>query len=277
MAVYNILKALEMKGVLNNTIIVFSSDNGGAVNGYENNWASNYPLRGGKGYYYEGGVRANAFVWGKKFEKRKGDVSYDLMHISDWLPTLYEAAGGSISHLGNISSFSMLGVLTGKTETNERTEVLINLNPANNSKALKLGSFKYMLNPHDLVSPEYDYWIQAPGSYPDTNETVLPNSAKAQIWCGEIPHNVNFSCYSKVTGLNECLYDIDNDPCEYNNLVDSPYYGQVKQKILDRIKYWEKLQVGPMLPPYDDMANPNYHNHAWVPWTNNATIPNNRV
>jgi arylsulfatase A-like enzyme len=41
---------------------------------------------------WEGGIRTAAFVWSKLLTKRK-TLPNQLMHISDWLPTLYEAAG----------------------------------------------------------------------------------------------------------------------------------------------------------------------------------------
>ncbi|KAG0417696.1 hypothetical protein HPB47_005408 [Ixodes persulcatus] len=52
----------------------------------------NWPLRGAKFTLWEGRVRVPAFVWSPKFLKRSR-VSNQLMHISDWLPTLYTAAG----------------------------------------------------------------------------------------------------------------------------------------------------------------------------------------
>ena len=50
-------KALEEKGILDNTIIVFTTDNGGPANGFDYNWANNAPLRGLKATLWEGGVR----------------------------------------------------------------------------------------------------------------------------------------------------------------------------------------------------------------------------
>ena len=44
-AVGNVTKALHRRGMLNNTIIVFSTDNGGPAAGYDLNYASNWPLR----------------------------------------------------------------------------------------------------------------------------------------------------------------------------------------------------------------------------------------
>ena len=44
-AVGNITKALKDSGMMENSIIVFSTDNGGPANGYNRNMASNWPLR----------------------------------------------------------------------------------------------------------------------------------------------------------------------------------------------------------------------------------------
>ena len=53
-AVATVETALREKGILNNTLIIFSSDNGGPTDGTNNNMMSNFPLRGGKGSTWEG-------------------------------------------------------------------------------------------------------------------------------------------------------------------------------------------------------------------------------
>lgn len=86
-SVGQIVEALDSKNMLQNSIIVFISDNGAPTIGAFMNWGSNYPLRGIKDTLFEGGVRDVAFVWSPLIVQN-GRVSYDLIHVSDWLPTL---------------------------------------------------------------------------------------------------------------------------------------------------------------------------------------------
>ena len=90
----NVTAALAAKGMLNNTLIVFTSDNGGPTTTGDGIGARNWPLRGGKHSIWEGGVRATAFVSGAGLSPEVGGTPYgNLMHGADWLPTLSAVAG----------------------------------------------------------------------------------------------------------------------------------------------------------------------------------------
>jgi arylsulfatase A-like enzyme len=92
--------ALERTGQRDNTLIVFTSDNGG-IESLKNAYvgdvgdsrlnSENDPLRGQKAQLYEGGIRVCAFVnWPGKLAPRKFTTP---MHVVDWFPTIADMVG----------------------------------------------------------------------------------------------------------------------------------------------------------------------------------------
>eukprot|EP00804_Cyclotella_cryptica_P015881 CCRYP_006376-RD/>CCRYP_006376-RD protein AED:0.06 eAED:0.06 QI:1179/1/1/1/1/0.87/8/411/600 len=92
----NITQAIKDAGQWHNTIILFSSDNGGAV--YMNTANNNFPLRGSKFNAFEGGIRVPQFLSGGWIEnslpKGQNFKSNTYVFALDWAPTLLEMAGG---------------------------------------------------------------------------------------------------------------------------------------------------------------------------------------
>ena len=80
----NVTRALKDLNMWDNTVFIFYTDNGGHN---QEVGASNWPLRGKKGTLWEGGMRANGFVTGGRVG-RSGVTSNELMHVSDWFPTM---------------------------------------------------------------------------------------------------------------------------------------------------------------------------------------------
>ena len=90
-AVGTLLDALDRLHVAENTIIIFTSDNGGNIYSQVDETAptSNFPLRGGKATLYEGGTRVpQIIVW--PGVTKPGSVSDALTQSEDFLPTLLE-------------------------------------------------------------------------------------------------------------------------------------------------------------------------------------------
>jgi arylsulfatase A-like enzyme len=83
-----VLHALEQKGLAENTIVIFTSDNGGE------RFSKTWPLTGQKTELLEGGIRVPAIVrWPAQI--KAGQVSEQVAISMDWLPTLLAAAGGA--------------------------------------------------------------------------------------------------------------------------------------------------------------------------------------
>jgi len=91
MAVGRVLDQLKEKGIENNTVVIFFSDNGG-LSTSEGIPTANTPLRTGKGWLYEGGIREPAIIkW--PGEAVPGTVSDALITSMDFYPTILEMAG----------------------------------------------------------------------------------------------------------------------------------------------------------------------------------------
>ena len=88
-----VLKELEKRDVLKNTIVVFMSDNGGlsavARDGEKHN--HNFPLKSGKGSIYEGGIRVPMIVYSPFHKTNVKEISHPVI-IEDFFPSILEFA-----------------------------------------------------------------------------------------------------------------------------------------------------------------------------------------
>ncbi|MBU2886366.1 sulfatase-like hydrolase/transferase [Gilvimarinus agarilyticus] len=104
-----ILDELKSLGIEDNTLVVFTNDNGGPT---DKNSSDNKPLSGTKSNHLEGGVRV-PFVM-RWPEQIKGGGSYDKPVMTlDLLPTFFIAAGGDDSNLNDIDGVNLLPHLSG--------------------------------------------------------------------------------------------------------------------------------------------------------------------
>lgn len=113
--VARIVAKLEEKGVLDNTIIIFSSDNGTHIEGGHdpNYFNSNSLYRGTKRDLYEGGIRTPFLVsWPGVIAP--GSVSYHVSAFWDFLPTVCDIAG--VPTPAGLDGISMLPEWTSRGE-----------------------------------------------------------------------------------------------------------------------------------------------------------------
>ncbi|XP_075539867.1 arylsulfatase B-like [Dermacentor variabilis] len=272
-----VLEALEAASMLDDTVIVFSSDNGAApFNSPLDNLGSNWPLRGSKGTLWEGGVRAAAFLWTRRLLHRRR-VSQQLMHVTDWLPTLFSAAGGNVNRLGRLDGLNMWQALQYGTPS-PRTEILLNIDGNQGNAALRYGRFKLLVGSFSKLDQRY----QVPGEsrpYRDLDVLLRRSRAaavlrrlygrdvfkrddcwrrKATLGCGRVANS------SFVSGRTRYLFDIEEDPCELHDL--SREQPQVVSMLLEKLAAYNKTVVQPVNSAIDPEGYPENHDGVWAPW-----------
>jgi arylsulfatase A-like enzyme len=150
-AVGQIAAAIEAAGLIDNTLFIFSSDNGGPDPGRT---SDNGPLRAGKGTIYEGGVRACAFAtWHGRI---KPGTSVDVpLHMVDWYPTLLKLAGASLEQSLAVDGRDIWPALVAGAPS-PHDEIVINSAPQHG--ALRRGDWKLVLNGHNSVGDGERRW-----------------------------------------------------------------------------------------------------------------------
>lgn len=107
-----LLQELKQTGLDKNTIIVFMSDNGG-LSTAEGSPTTNYPLRAGKGWLYEGGIREPYIIKAPGITQA-GSVCETPVTSTDFYPTLLELAGIPLKNEQHADGISLVPVLKGK-------------------------------------------------------------------------------------------------------------------------------------------------------------------
>ena len=143
-AIGQIVAALEKSGQRDNTLIIFSSDNGGPRPGV------NTPLRAFKGTIYEGGVRACGFVnWPGRIPA--GARVKEPMHTIDWYPTLVKLAGGSLEQKTPLDGRDVWPMLTQGARSPH--DAILSVQSPERA-AVRMGDWKLVLNASETDAEE---------------------------------------------------------------------------------------------------------------------------
>jgi arylsulfatase A-like enzyme len=163
-AIGQIHSALKEKGMDENTLILFSSDNGGVS---PDEVTKNIPLRAGKSTIYEGGVRVAAFArWPGVIPT--GSTIQEPVHIIDWYPTLLKLASASTAQKLAPDGRDIWPVITQGAKSPHDALLLCGFH-GTKSAALRMGDWKLLVNPSENNSPK--------GKRPKDNRVELYNLA----------------------------------------------------------------------------------------------------
>ncbi|XP_005099750.2 arylsulfatase B [Aplysia californica] len=244
-AIGRLITSLKQKGIYNNTLIIFTSDNGG----WTSYGGNNYPLRGGKISIFEGGTRVVGFLHGPMLA-RKGGKFDGLMHAVDWFPTIAEAAGiqNKEPDQDGMSQWSAINSRGPAL----RQEVVYNLDyhslPLQGQAAIRVGDYKLI----EGFPGMYEGWYKPDTVYkePLGNLTLdLNNLPKLNI--GEDFHVFKY------------LFNLKDDPTEHNNLYDK--LPDVVKMMEGKLEAAKKRYVAPNFPSADPKSNPQNYGGVWTP------------
>jgi arylsulfatase A-like enzyme len=189
----NITGQLQARGMWNNTLVVFASDNGAPLDLNEAG-SSNTPLRGGKYASWEGGIRTPAFVSGGYVPQELRGTSQDgVVHIADWYATFCGIGGvdpsdpvAKIAGLPPIDSVDVWPLISGANATWPRVEIPV--------------------SPQALISWPYKL-ITGENAFASWQGDEFPNSSST-----EDSVNPMYNC------SNGCLFDLSQDSNEHTDI-----------------------------------------------------------
>ena len=261
-AVANITAALAKHGMLDNSVLAWTTDNGAPSP--KNTYMSNWPLRGSKATLWEGGVRGAAFFWDGRRNSSSSRSSADgdsngdegprdcvqLMHASDWLPTFAALAGapvrpGQTQPLDGVDqSAVLLGASPGCLAASDPRAAAARRAPGDARRAP--WPFTYAPRPEILhnIDPiqntsgirvgDYKYLVGMPAAAWGPNPAAPREEAQPQGPAKQ-PASPGGDPAGKRPGKREYLYDVRLDESERTNLVGDPAHAATLAKLRARL------------------------------------------
>lgn len=244
-AIGNITQALKEKGIDRETLLIFTSDNGGEVT----NAGSNYPLRGAKTSIYEGGTRAVAFIRGDML--KKSSYTYDgLIHVVDWFPTIIAAAGGTLDDLNySIDGVNQWDAIRTGGES-ARNEIVYNLDDTTfawtGRAAIRVGDYKLV---HGYPGAFYERY-KPDEEYPSSACGNKLNGVVDKIMYKDL-------CLNRPMFDQKLLFNLKHDPCELIDLSEK--LPDIVNELSERLDKYRTDVRSPIPDISDPKADPRLY------------------
>ncbi|KAJ0178806.1 hypothetical protein K1T71_005581 [Dendrolimus kikuchii] len=291
-SVGKIINALAERGILDDTVIIFQSDNGAPTVGSLNNWGVNLPFRGTKYTPWEGGVRVPAFIWHSSLRSR---VWNGLMHITDWMPTIVAAAGGQVKiPLDGVNQWNSIL----EDRESKRKEVLIALEDSNANiyASYRAGDYKIVVG--NVTGRNNDYYGREllinrskPPEYFPTLRTcevsrifedmgmyldIEAVQAKRKLATIKQLDTVRDQTPCLPTPNRGCLFNVRRDPAEQHDLWLRA--NDIAVLLTSRLRGFWSLQNRRDPPNLSNESDPANFGYNWMPWISilNQSNANNK-
>jgi arylsulfatase A-like enzyme len=249
-----LLTRLDELQLADNTLVVFTSDNGGlhVPEGPHERITHNTPYRAGKGFLDEGGLRIPAIV---RFPGRiaAGRVVDAPVVNTDWVPTLLELAGAPLP--AGLDGVSLTPFLLGRTAAPQRLFFWHFPHYTNQGSrpagAVRDGPWKFIENYEDQGAELYDLSsdVSETGNVADRHpDRVRQMRAALAAWCQATHVQTNGRNPAYQPSLHRALYE-DLDVSRYNA-------STADAALQSRVLEWRK-QMNAVLPPRP--GKPNAH------------------
>lgn len=277
-AIGNITQTLNETGMLRDTVMVFTTDNGGP-----NPTHNNYPLRGGKATTWEGGVRGTGWVRGTESglaPVQGGRATTALMHTTDWLPTIVQglakvdparpppragAAGASTAAAPlplPLDGTNQWHAIASPAGVSRRSIVAHNVPTAGFSGAFRWGHLKVLFEGMQTTVP--------------ARPQLPPQGFTPAAGADTVPAAVPYGGANANGTVRAYLFNITADPTESNNLLLSAD-GAYDDAMADIVNAYLAYQADKAAPVVEDLsvshtagdptANPATHtDQAWGPF-----------
>lgn len=219
-----VLSELSKRGLADNTMVLFQGDNGASQ------------LRG-KGTLYEYGVRVPLLVrWPGKVS---AGVSRELISGEDIAPTLLEVCGQK--PLKEMTGRSFLKLLRGENYTNRR---YVFAERGAHGSGLPNGTSPFDLG-RVVIGPRYKLIYNALWQLPyqpvDFADDAFWKELQQMHKDGKLAAEMARLYFSPTRPMFE-LFDLETDPSEFKNLIDSPEHAAVARELKAALQEWMILE-----------------------------------
>eukprot|EP00488_Nonionellina_sp_1-RS-2012_P002443 TRINITY_DN46_c0_g1_i4.p1 TRINITY_DN46_c0_g1~~TRINITY_DN46_c0_g1_i4.p1 ORF type:complete len:450 (-),score=153.57 TRINITY_DN46_c0_g1_i4:221-1570(-) len=271
----DIVNAIHESGVFDNTLIVFTSDNGGDLT----NRGCNYPLRGTKGTLFDGNIRTLALVGGGLIPPGQRGTHRDVLFSGlDWTPTLLSFAGVLDSISQSDHTFDGVNqhdlILYGSGADNEnkrRNHIVLNIGARDFSSASIVFEKDDILYKYLSENEEIDKWAYKRDDgwcVPDDNNNWDMILDADIALSGDVESRYLFDLTNDVSEKTNLLQLEDHEELtEYAAKLLAPYikhrlYGEYLPFLWKRIPAEDPSNFGEGQSIVPFMSETEYFNHV---------------